>query len=197
MQIFLHLLDGSQSVVEVDQSTSLEVVLSQLDSSCCRVVYQGNHIVSLESVENNANLYLTSDLDGGKKKKKKKVYTTKKKNKHIHKRVKNSFENLYKVDGTYSFIQARELSLKPERPALHVVQEPIWLNTGIDTIVDSATLPLRWTLRPSKRTKKSWKRRKLLLRLRRRLRRKKLLIKPLLVRERRTLRRELQRRNDS
>ena len=49
----------------------------------------------------NANLYVTGDLDGGKKKKKKKVYTTKKKNKHIHKRVKLAAYTLYGVDGTH------------------------------------------------------------------------------------------------
>ena len=59
---------------------------------------------NLDSIENNANLYLTGDLDGGKKKKKKKVYTTKKKNKHIHKRVKLAIYNLYSVDSTFQFI---------------------------------------------------------------------------------------------
>ena len=49
----------------------------------------------------NANVYLTSDLDGGKKKKKKKVYTTKKKNKHIHKKISKLALTLYSVDGNY------------------------------------------------------------------------------------------------
>lgn len=49
----------------------------------------------------NANVFLTADLDGGKKKKKKKVYTTKKKNKHIHKRIANLTLNLYAVDGKF------------------------------------------------------------------------------------------------
>jgi small subunit ribosomal protein S27Ae len=47
----------------------------------------------------NANVYLTSGLDGGKKKKKKKVYTTKKKNKHIHKKIPGLTLSLYSVDG--------------------------------------------------------------------------------------------------
>jgi small subunit ribosomal protein S27Ae len=50
----------------------------------------------------NANVYLTSDLDGGKKKKKKKVYTTKKKNKHIHKKSPGATLALYSVDGNLS-----------------------------------------------------------------------------------------------
>jgi small subunit ribosomal protein S27Ae len=49
----------------------------------------------------NANVYLTSDLDGGKKKKKKKVYTTKKKNKHIHKKIPGLTLSLYSVDGIF------------------------------------------------------------------------------------------------
>jgi small subunit ribosomal protein S27Ae len=52
----------------------------------------------------NANVYLTSGLDGGKKKKKKKVYTTKKKNKHIHKKIPGLTLSLYSLDGkTYNY----------------------------------------------------------------------------------------------
>ena len=47
----------------------------------------------------NANAYLTADLDGGKKKKKKKVHTSKKKGKHIHKKIPNLTLSLYAVDG--------------------------------------------------------------------------------------------------
>ncbi len=53
---------------------------------------------------NNANVYETADLDGGKKKKKKKVFTNKKKNKHIHKRVKLAAYSLYSVDGIFYLI---------------------------------------------------------------------------------------------
>jgi len=49
----------------------------------------------------NSNVYLTSDLDGGKKKKKKKVYATKKKNKHIHKKISKLALTLYSVDGNF------------------------------------------------------------------------------------------------
>jgi hypothetical protein len=101
-----------------------------------------------------ANVYVTGDLDGGKKKKKKKVYTTKKKNKHIHKRVKMGIYSLYSVDGISLFIQARGMSLNNARPALHVDQEPSWLNTGTDITADSATPPSRWMLRQSRRTRK-------------------------------------------
>jgi ubiquitin-small subunit ribosomal protein S27Ae len=100
MQIFLHLLDGSQTVAQISQETTLESLLATLNASNCRVVYQGICLNSLDSLSENANLYLTGDLDGGKKKKKKKVYTTKKKNKHIHKRVKLGIYTLYSVDGT-------------------------------------------------------------------------------------------------
>jgi len=56
----------------------------------------------------NANIYVTGDLDGGKKKKKKKVFTTKKKNKHIHKRVKLAVYSLYSVDGKGAVTQQRK-----------------------------------------------------------------------------------------
>ena len=59
---------------------------------------------SLVSLSENANIYATSDLDGGKKKKKKKAYTTKKKNKHIHKKVKLLPLSLYAVDGKFIVI---------------------------------------------------------------------------------------------
>jgi hypothetical protein len=101
MQIFLHHLDGSQSVVDLSENITLATLLAAHNASECRVVYEGSHITSLEGLGLNANLYLTSDLDGGKKKKKKKVFTTKKKNKHIHKRVKLSTYNLYSVDGIF------------------------------------------------------------------------------------------------
>jgi len=99
MQIFLHHIDGSQSVVQIEKEATLESLLANFNASSCRAVYQGMHVTSLLSLEDNANVYLTADLDGGKKKKKKKVFTTKKKNKHIHKRVKLAVYSLYSVDG--------------------------------------------------------------------------------------------------
>jgi small subunit ribosomal protein S27Ae len=101
MQVFLHHIDGSVALIDLQQFSSVEELLQSVGSSASRVVYQGAHLNSLESVENNANLYLTGDLEGGKKKKKKKVYTTKKKNKHIHKRVKMGIYSLYSVDGNF------------------------------------------------------------------------------------------------
>jgi len=56
------------------------------------------------SLNENANVYITGDLDGGKKKKKKKVYTAKKKNKHIHKKTPGAIYSLYSVDGRIFFI---------------------------------------------------------------------------------------------
>jgi small subunit ribosomal protein S27Ae len=107
MQVFLHHIDGTQTVALIDQDATLESLLESVNATSCRVVYQGVCLTSLESLGENANLYLTGDLDGGKKKKKKKVYTTKKKNKHIHKRVKLSIYTLYGVDGISSTIQAK------------------------------------------------------------------------------------------
>ncbi len=155
MQVFLHGLDGSVSVVNPQEFTSVDSLLLAFNASGSRIVYQGSNIDSLEDLDNLANLYVTGDLDGGKKKKKKKVYTTKKKGKHIHKRVKMGIYNLYSVDGTTFFIQAKETSPKPERPAPHADQEPSWDSTGTDTTADSATPPSRWTQKPLRRTKRS------------------------------------------
>lgn len=105
MQIFLHNLDGSQSVVAIDQDTTLDYLLSQTAGE--RLVYQGVILRSLDSLCDNANVYVTGDLDGGKKKKKKKAFTTKKKNKHIHKKVKLLPLSLYAVDGKLYTIQLR------------------------------------------------------------------------------------------
>lgn len=74
-------------------------MLAQVDGS--RLVYQGVILRSLDSLYENANVYVTGDLDGGKKKKKKKAFTTKKKNKHIHKKIKLLPLSLYSVDGIY------------------------------------------------------------------------------------------------
>jgi hypothetical protein len=64
---------------------------------CQGSILNGADLMSL--LFENANVFVTADLDGGKKKKKKKVYTNKKKNKHIHKRVKLAAYSLYSVDG--------------------------------------------------------------------------------------------------
>ena len=100
MQVFLHHIDCSVTLIDLSQFNSVEELLQTVGSSASRIVYQGAHLETLDSLQNNANLYITGDLDGGKKKKKKKVYTTKKKNKHIHKRVKMGIYSLYSVDGT-------------------------------------------------------------------------------------------------
>jgi small subunit ribosomal protein S27Ae len=100
MRIFLHHLDGTQTVAEITESSTLESLLSLYSASECRAVYQGSNICSLETLAENANVYLTADLDGGKKKKKKKAFSTKKKGKHIHKKIKMGIYTLYSVDGT-------------------------------------------------------------------------------------------------
>lgn len=111
MQIFLHLLDGTQKVCEIRQNQTAADLLNEEGLSSCRIVCQGSVINSeadLLSLGEAANLYVNSELEGGKKKKKKKVYTTKKKNKHIHKRVKLLALSLYSVDGKGNVTQQRK-----------------------------------------------------------------------------------------
>lgn len=106
MQIFLHQLDGSQTIVEITESTQLSTFINQNGLVNCRLVCQGENINSTEqllALYENANVYVNADLDGGKKKKKKKVYTTKKKNKHIHKKIPGLTLSLYSVDGIKLF----------------------------------------------------------------------------------------------
>ena len=70
--------------------------MSEVNGS--KLIFQGSVLQTLDELTENANIYVSGDLDGGKKKKKKKVYTTKKKNKHIHKRVKLLALSLYSID---------------------------------------------------------------------------------------------------
>lgn len=155
MQIFLNQLDGSQCIVQIEQHTTLHSLLASFNLSACRLVYQGACLSSLAQVAENANLWVTGDLEGGKKKKKKKVYTTKKKNKHIHKRVKLGIYTLYSVDRTPSPTQPRATSPSNAKPVPPADPAPSWPNTGTDTTVGSAIPPSRWTPKPSKRTNKS------------------------------------------
>ena len=111
MQIFLHLLDGTQRVCKIQQNQSLFELLAQEGLVGCRLVSQGSIIDSqadLLSLGEASNIYVNADLEGGKKKKKKKVYTTKKKNKHIHKRIKLLPLSLYSVDGKGNVTQQRK-----------------------------------------------------------------------------------------
>ena len=104
MQIFLHQLDGSSSVATINENDSLEAFLINNNLCGFRLVSQGTVLTQdnlSSTLFENINVYLTSDLDGGKKKKKKKVYTTKKKNKHIHKKIPGLTLSLYSVDGTF------------------------------------------------------------------------------------------------
>ena len=106
MQIFLHQLDGTQQVVCINEQTTLVSLLELCAGS--RLVYQGDNLSSLDTLADNANVYVTGDLDGGKKKKKKKAYTTKKKNKHIHKKIKLLPLSLYAVDAKGNVTQQRK-----------------------------------------------------------------------------------------
>jgi small subunit ribosomal protein S27Ae len=110
MQIFLHQLDGSHTIVDISENTDLNTFIASNNLIKCRLVYQGetiNTTAQLLSVNNNANLFVTGDLEGGKKKKKKKVYTSKKKNKHIHKKTPGATLSLYAVDGNFLLISGK------------------------------------------------------------------------------------------
>jgi len=50
MQIFLHLLDGSQQVVEISQQTDLTQFKSENGLVNCRLVCQGDNIATTEQL---------------------------------------------------------------------------------------------------------------------------------------------------
>lgn len=91
---------------------------------------------------------------------------------------------------------AKEQSPSRGRLALHADLAPSWPSIGTDITAASATPLSRWMLKPSRRTKKSWRKRRQPSRQRRRPRRKKLQTRPQQARARRTPRKELPRRND-
>jgi ubiquitin-small subunit ribosomal protein S27Ae len=59
-----------------------------------------------------ATVYVTLGLDGGKKKKKRKPHTTKKKNKHKHRPTKLSTLKYYSVDAAGKISYARKVIIK-------------------------------------------------------------------------------------
>ena len=67
MQIFLHQLDGTQQILQLTSETTVKDLLT---GNGARLIYQGSNLSSLDELIENANVYVTSDLDGGKKKKK-------------------------------------------------------------------------------------------------------------------------------
>ncbi len=105
MQIFLHNLDGSQTIATIESNESFELFVNNNNLQGFRLVSQGSNLTeqNFATLCENANVYLTADLDGGKKKKKKKVFTNKKKNKHIHKKLPGLTLSLYAVDGKALF----------------------------------------------------------------------------------------------
>ena len=81
-----------------------------------------------------------------------------------------------------------------EKPVHPVDLELLWLNIGIDIIVDCAIQLLRWIHKLSKEMKKSLNKRKLNLKLRRKLQKRKQQTKLLLEREKKMLKKV--KRND-
>ncbi len=47
MQAFLHLLDGTSSLVDIQPDTTLEALLESVNCANCRAIYQGGHLTSL------------------------------------------------------------------------------------------------------------------------------------------------------
>lgn len=110
MRIWLNQLDGTSLQAIVPNGCTLQQFIAEFNLAQSRLVCQGMNLSesNFSLLDENSNVYVTGDLDGGKKKKKKKVFTTKKKNKHIHKRVKLAVYSLYSVDGKGAVTQQRK-----------------------------------------------------------------------------------------
>ena len=104
MQVFVHLLDGTQQRLAINDQMSLEQVKEMLLQSGAiadlkqNLIASGCILRSTSRLAEGSNIFVDGDLDGGKKKKKKKVYTTKKKGKHIHKKEKMHTLKLYGIE---------------------------------------------------------------------------------------------------
>lgn len=104
MQIFVHLLDGTQQCVSVNDEMTLDQIKELLLQKGAihdlkqNLISSGILMRSSSSLVDGTNVFVDADLDGGKKKKKKKVYTTKKKGKHIHKKEKMHTLKLYGIE---------------------------------------------------------------------------------------------------
>lgn len=123
MQLFLHLLDGSQQALQVESASTVADLIDERGLLGCRLVCEGavlSHDLQLVNLKQGSNVYVNGGLEGGKRKRKKKVYTTKKKNKHIHKKIKLLTLSLYNVDGnSFSiFRQGQHHSAKEGVPVL-------------------------------------------------------------------------------
>jgi small subunit ribosomal protein S27Ae len=118
MNIFVKTLTEGTLSLQVDSSETVydlkERIEAQegVDADFQRLVYAGHNLEDEQTLvaaglEENATVFLTLDLVGGKKKKKK-AFTTKKKGHHKHVNVKLAVLKFYTVDGSGNVSRTRK-----------------------------------------------------------------------------------------
>ena len=113
MQIFVNGLCGKTAAVEVEGSTSVSTLRTEVAASAglnaedVRLIFGGlsmsdNVTLAACGIVEESTVFATMSMDGGAKKRKKKVFATAKKIKHKHRKNKMGILKCYKVeaDGT-------------------------------------------------------------------------------------------------
>ena len=109
MHIFVKTLTGKSLELSVNSSAQVAELNSQIESSMgvpCeeqKLVFNGKSLIEGSLFENGleeeSNIYMVVDIEGGAKGKKKKKDTKKRKKKHTKKKVKLAVLKYYKVEG--------------------------------------------------------------------------------------------------
>ena len=107
MHIFVKTLTGKSLSLDVEPTCEISEINNQIEilmgvPSEEQILINNGKSLSGNLIDSGlqeeSQIYLVVDIDGGKKKKKKKV-VAKKKKKHVHKKVKLAVLKYYKVDG--------------------------------------------------------------------------------------------------
>eukprot|EP01098_Paradermamoeba_levis_P003197 TRINITY_DN1487_c0_g1_i1.p1 TRINITY_DN1487_c0_g1~~TRINITY_DN1487_c0_g1_i1.p1 ORF type:complete len:221 (-),score=55.48 TRINITY_DN1487_c0_g1_i1:141-803(-) len=128
-------VESTETVYDLKERIEAE---EGIDADFQRLVYAGHNLEDEQTLaalglEENATVFLSMDLCGGKKKKKK-AFTTKKKGHHKHLNVKLAVLKFYTIDGS-------GLSPEPENLAPTAVSVSSWLDIGTDLPAVSAPRP--------------------------------------------------------
>lgn len=109
MHIFVKTLTGKSLKLDVNAATEVAELNTQIEtlmgvpSEEQKLIFNGKSLIAgllgENGVEDESNIYMVVDIEGGAKGKKKKKDTKKKKKKHTKKKVKLAVLKYYKVEG--------------------------------------------------------------------------------------------------